>query len=117
MEDRNGNFGYSINEDHPIIRHFMEKDGLITKDLKYVLRQIAAAVPVEAIIQNHSEAASKHELRQPHGDLDKQTIDLALTIYNGLISTGMSAEIAERRLLNTQPFSEYPELTSYFKSN
>jgi len=117
MEDRNGNFGYSINEDHPVIKHFIGKDRITAKDLKYVLRQIAAAVPVEAIIQNHSESASKHELRQPHGELDKQTIELALTIYNGLIGSGMSATLAERRLLNTQPFSEYPELTSYLNTN
>ncbi len=25
----------------------------------------------------------------------------------------MSKDMAEKRLLNTQPFSEYPELTSY----
>lgn len=117
LEDRNGNFGYSINEDHPMIQHFMAKDALTAKDLKYVLRQIAAAVPVEVIIQNHSESASKHELRQPHGELDKQTIELALSIYRGLLSTDMSAEMAESRLLNTQPFSEYPELTSYLNTN
>ncbi len=117
LEDRNDNYIYSINEDHPIIRHFLEKDGLTAKDLKYVLRQIAAAVPVEAIIQNHSEAASKHELRQPHGDLDKQTIELALSIYKGLICSGMNAQMAERRLLNIQPFSEFPELISYLTTN
>jgi hypothetical protein len=116
LEDREGNFSYSINEDHPMVRHFITKDGLKAKDLKYLLRQVAAAIPVEVIIQNHSESASKHELRQPHGELDKQTIELALSIYRGLLSTGMSAEIAERRLLNIQPFSEYPELTSYLNT-
>ena len=63
-----------------MVKHFMNKDGLKAKDLKYLLRQVAAAVPVEVIIQNHSESAVKHELRKPHGDLDKQTIELALAI-------------------------------------
>jgi hypothetical protein len=95
----------------------MQKDGLMEKDIKYLLRQVAAAVPVEVIIHNHSESASKHELRKPHGELDKQTIDLALAIYKGLIGAGMSKEMAEKRLLNTQPFSEYPELTSYLTTD
>lgn len=113
MEDRDGNFIYSINEEHPIIKHFLKKENLNGKDMKYVLRQIGAAIPVETIIQNHSEAASKHELRQIRSELDKQTIDLAISIYQGLITTGMSPEMAERSLLNIQPFSEYPELTGY----
>jgi hypothetical protein len=117
LEDREGNFSYSINEDHPMIQHFMHKDGLKVKDLKYLLRQVAAAVPVEVIIQNHSESASKHELRKPYGELDKQTIELALVIYKGLISSGMSKDIAQKRLLNTQPFSEFPELTSYLDTH
>jgi hypothetical protein len=117
LEDREGNYSYSINEDHPMVQHFMTKDGLKTKDLKYLLRQVAAAIPVEVIIQNHSESAIKHELRRPHGELDKQTIDLALAIYKGLIASGMSSDMAEKRLLNTQPFSEFPELTSYLDTH
>ncbi|MBS1941913.1 MAG: ATP-binding protein [Bacteroidetes bacterium] len=113
LEDRDGNFNYSINEDHPLIQHFMRQDGLKSKDLMYVLRQVAAAVPVEVIIQNHSESAARHELRKPYGELDKQTILLARSIYKELLEAGMSKDMAEKRLLNTQPFSEYPELTSY----
>jgi len=63
MEDREGNFNYTINEEHPLVQHFVQKDKQSSKDLTYLLRQVSAAVPVELIIQNHSEAASKHELR------------------------------------------------------
>jgi len=116
MEDREGNYSYSVNEEHPVIQHFLRKDKLDAKGLKYVLRQVGEAVPVEIIIQNHSEAASKHELRKPHGELDKQTIELARSIYKGLIAAGMPPEMAERTLLNTQPFSEYLELITYLNS-
>lgn len=117
LEDREGNFNYSVNEEHPLVQHFMRQDGLKPKDLIYVLRQVAAAIPVEAIIQNHSASADKHELRKAYGELDKQTIDLAIAIYQGLISTGMAPGAAEARLLNTQPFSEYPQLTSYLNTH
>ena len=33
------------------------------------------------------------------------------------IPTGMNAQMAERRLLNIQPFSEFPELISYLTTN
>ncbi|MBK9765328.1 MAG: hypothetical protein IPO87_18830 [Flavobacteriales bacterium] len=116
MEDREGNFNYTINEEHPLVQHFVQKDKQSSKDLTYLLRQVSAAVPVELIIQNHSEAASKHELRTQYGELDKQTIELALAIYKGLLSAGMTSEQAEKGLFNTQPFSEYPELISYIQS-
>lgn len=113
LEDREGNFSYSVNEDHPVVQHFLNKSSLTPKDLTYILRQVGAAVPVEAIIHNHSQAASKHELRRTHLELDRQTIDLAISIYKGLIQAGLAEELAMKKLFNTQPFSEYPELVSY----
>lgn len=113
IKTREDSLEYSINEDHPIIRNIAESDTITKKDLKTVLNLIAETIPLETIIQNYSEDPQLFELRSENKELDEGTVALAKMMFSSLLITGVSPEIAQKQILNIEPFNEYPQLIEY----
>ncbi|MFB6343860.1 ATP-binding protein [Saccharicrinis sp. FJH62] len=111
---RDGAFDYYINEEHPILNNILSKDVIEKKDLKSIFKLIGETTPVEAIIQNYSENPESVELRDEHKELEQGTIQLAKLMYDSLLQSGISKEIAVKQILNIEPFNEYPQLIEYF---
>ena len=105
---------YFINHDHPIINNLLKKENISNKELKSVLKLIGKTTPVESIIQYHSEEPESHELRNLKNELDQGTIQVAVRMFDSLVSQGLKKEVATKQIFNIQPFNEYPELIQYF---
>ena len=112
---RDGAFDYYINEEHPIVKKSLEAEVISKKDVKTILRLIGETTPVEAIIQNYSENPESVELRDEQKELEPGTIQLAKLMFDSLLKSGISNEIAIKQILNIQPFNEYPQLIEYLK--
>lgn len=112
---RDGAYDYYINEEHPILKKNLDAEVIGKKDLKTILRLIGETTPVEAIIQNYSENPESVELRGEHKELDPGTIQLAKLMFESLIKSGITNEIAIKQILNIEPFNEYPQIIEYLK--
>jgi len=110
---RDGAFDYYINEEHPILSNILSKDVIEKKDIKSIFKLIGETTPVEAIIQNYSENPESVELRHEQKELEQGTIQLAKLMYDSLLQSGISKEIAVKQILNIEPFNEYPQLIEY----
>jgi len=106
---------YYINTEHPLIKQLIEKESISKIDFKNTLKLISDTTPVESIIQYHSEEPECHELRDNEKEPNSITIQLAKSMYNSLISTGVSREIAIKQIFNIEPFNQYKQLIEYFK--
>jgi hypothetical protein len=111
---RDGVRNYFINEEHSIVESLLEKESISSTELKTMLRLIAKTVPVEAIIQYHSEEPESHELRGNLVELDSGTIELAKMMYASLKSSGMNRDLSIKQIFNIEPFNQYTQLIEYF---
>lgn len=105
---------YFINPEHPFINGLLEQDEISTSELKSILAMIGETIPIEAIIQYHSEDPEAHELREGGKELSNILISMAIKMFSSLRTSGISKDIAIRQILNIEPFNEYPQLIEYF---
>ena len=112
---RDGAFEYYINEEHPVLKKSLNGDIIEKKDLKVILKLIGDTTPVEAIIQNYSENPESVELRGEQKELEQGTIKLAKMMFESLMQSGVSSDIAVKQILNIEPFNEYPQIIEYLK--
>lgn len=115
VKRRDGAHEYFINEEHPLIKKVFENEVVKKKDLKTIIDLIGRATPVEAIIQNYSDNPESVELRGEYDELEPGTIQLARLMFDSLITSGVSTDVAIKQILNTEPFNEYPQLIEYLK--
>jgi len=115
MKARNGSLCYKINEEHPLLIKIVESDIISKKDIKTIFNLISDTIPIEAIIQNYSEDPLNFELRSENSELIEGTVILAKMMYDTLIKTGVSSELAIKQIFHIQPFNEYPQLIEYLK--
>lgn len=106
---------YYINQEHPLLQHLLDKDSISKAEFKQTLKLIGQTTPVEAIIQYHSEEPESHELREKPKEPDKGTIHVAQLILKSIMVGGVSKEVALKRIFNTEPFNEFPQLIEYLK--
>jgi hypothetical protein len=115
IKTRDNNLDYIINEDHPVIKSIADSDSITKKDLKTILKLVTETLPIEAIIQNYSEDPMMFELRSENKDPDEATINLSRLMYQSLMISGVSHEMAVKQILHIEPFNEYPLLVEYLK--
>jgi hypothetical protein len=114
-EKRDNSIYYYINKENPLIKRVLDLDVITKNDVNSLLKLIGETTPVEAIIQNYSENPESLELRDNDKELEPNTIKLAQLMFESLLSTGISKEIAAKQIFNIQPFNEYPQLVEYLK--
>ncbi len=115
LKKRDGGIEYYINNSHPLIKKALESNSEDSKELKRIFKIIGETIPIENIIQQYSEEPESLDLRSENNELDKDTIVVAKTIYQSLLSAGYNKDMAIKQILKTQPFDQYPQLIEYFK--
>jgi hypothetical protein len=105
---------YYVNTDHPLIKQLLSQESIKRKDFRTVLNLIGETIPVESIIQFHSDDPESHELRDTDINLDQGTIEVASMMFESLISQGLNRDNAVKQIFNIEPFNQYPELEQYF---
>ena len=98
---RDGARYYYINPDHPIIKKLLTKDLITNKEFQKAIEVIGDTTPVESIIQYQSEDPESHEMRGNNTELDSGTIELAKLMYQSLLDSGKSKEIAIKQILTS----------------
>ncbi len=111
---RDGTKNYKINKNHSLIQKLIAADNVSKKEFSQFLKIIEESLPIELIIQNHSDNPEVHELREKVGELDTNTIEIAKKMYASLKASGVSHEIAIKQIFNIEPFNHYKELIEYF---
>jgi hypothetical protein len=112
---RDGTRHYYINLDHPIFKQLLEYENIDKSAFKNVLQMIGKTIPVESIIQFHSEEPESHELRDKLNEPDPFTIELAKKMYESLKRTGVAEEVAIKHIFNIEPFNQYTQLIEHFE--
>ena len=115
IERRDKSIQYYINKKNPIIKRILELDKITKNDINSLLKLVGETIPVEAIIQNYSENPESLELRDNDKELEQGTIELARLMFDSLLKSGVSKEVAIKQIFNIQPFNEYPQLIEYLK--
>jgi hypothetical protein len=107
-----GGVRYRIDVDHPAIKSIMESCGSLTPQIKALLRIIEETVPVQKIWLDTAEA--KETPRTAFAEQPSESImEVLLAVYEDLtLRRGMSAELAKKTLLSSEPFNYYPNLIS-----
>src|SRR5690606_38723284 len=91
---------YFINQEHTLIKELINKESITQTELKSILKLIGSTIPVESIIQYHSEEPESHELRENQKEPDEGTIALAQVIYKSLSNQGVTKEMAAKQIFN-----------------
>lgn len=105
---------YFINQEHTLVKDLINKESVTQTELKAILKLIGSTIPVESIIQYHSEEPESHELRENQKEPDTGTIALAQVIYKSLSNQGVTKEMATKQIFNIEPFNQYPQLIEFF---
>lgn len=104
---KNNHYFFRINQEHPAIAAQMSKFPDKQRELKKLLRLIEETVPGPGIIAKENEypdSMIRPFENAPHEEL----ISIMKELFNGWINNGMSQEMARKKLLITDPFSDYP---------
>jgi hypothetical protein len=102
---RHGELIFHLNRQHPLIAELLERDVPNRSQIAAVLDLIEQAIPTPVL-----PAAPPSERRAFEGAPPDVVVELATHLYENLLRRGMSRMEAAYRVLNTEPFNEYPEL-------
>lgn len=109
---RHGKRFYKINRNHPLVNELFSKSGDLKKELEKVIQFIEETIPVPLITLQENENEKPHG--QPFEGADHNAIQETMEkLFNGFVSSGLSAEKAKARILNTEPFNFYPEYINF----
>jgi hypothetical protein len=109
----NSEYFYRINREYPLVKELIENQGENGKKIQTLLRVIEETVPTQLIILKSSNNPDIEH--KPFENAPKEELKLVLTaMWDALIRSGVSPSEAAKRLLNTEPFSDYPEYTVSF---
>jgi len=103
---------YRIDQDHPAIAAVLESAGPLSSDVRAMLKVIEQTVPVQRIWLDTAEARETPRTGFA-GEPPAAIGETLRTIYRGLVRRrGYSHARAVEKLLNTEPFNDYPELVN-----
>lgn len=103
---------YRIDEEHPAIAAVLESAGQLAPDIRAMLKVIEQTVPVQRIWLDTAEARETPRTGFA-GEPPAAVGETLRTIYRGLVvRRGFSHARAIEKLLNTEPFNDYPELVN-----
>lgn len=109
----NGEYFYRINRSYPLVKELTEDSGESGKKIRALLRIIEETVPTPLIVLKSSTNPDIH--RKPFENSPTDELRSVMeAMWDALIRSGVPASEAGNRLLNTEPFSDYPEYTASF---
>lgn len=109
----NGEYFYRINRSYPLVRELIENTGEYGEKVKVLLRIIEETVPTPLIILKSSKNPDIN--KKPFEDSPTEELKSVLeAMWDALIRSGSSESEATKQLLNTEPFSDFPEYIASF---
>jgi hypothetical protein len=103
---------YRIQLDHPAVRSVLDDAGDLSASIRAMIRVIEETVPVQRIWLDTTEARETPRMNFA-GEPSSEVRSVLLVLYRNLvIRKGMSPSLARDRLLNTEPFNNYPEIVT-----
>jgi len=114
---QHGNYHYSINREYPLLSEILQTYGESRQKILTMLRIIEESVPIPLMVMNESnnpdkvprpfESAPSDELKQVMAE-----------VWSSMIRTGVPPENAKMRLMQMEPFSDYPDyVTEFMRKN
>ncbi len=107
---REGQVRYRVNRRHPAVRQLLECSGDLAKAIEAVLRVVEETVPVQRIWLDAIERGDVGEA--PPQGADPAAIEpIVRLIFDQLVTgDGLTHAEAKRRILQTEPFQNFPQL-------
>ncbi|WP_294674211.1 ATP-binding protein [uncultured Fluviicola sp.] len=106
---KDGRYFFRINLEHPVIEKLLNELPDKKKEIQKLLKIIEETVPGPAIIAKENEFPD-NMLKPFEKTADIEIISLMKELAVGWKQQGMSDELIKRRLLMTEPFSDYQQL-------
>jgi hypothetical protein len=108
-----GTYRYSINREYPLIKDILGNSGESGKKIEAMFRIIEETVPVPLIILNGSTNPDK--IQRPFEEAPSEDLrNVLIEIWDSLINSGIPPDMAKKRLVRMEPFSDYPEYVAEF---
>ena len=105
-----GGMRYRIDDSHPAVREVLDQAGDLAPQIRAMIRVIEETVPVQRIWLDTAEGKETPRTGFS-GDPPAEVHSVLSAVYRNLVlRKGVSPELARERLLNTEPFHNYPEL-------
>ncbi|GAB1078491.1 MAG: ATP-binding protein [Shewanella algae] len=103
---------YKVDDSHPAVRAVLDDAGSLLPQIKAMLRILEETIPIQRIWLDTAE--NKETPRTSFDDeAPSEVIEVLTIMYQNLTSKkGFSAEEAKRKLLQTEPFHDYPQLVA-----
>src|SRR5438309_5763768 len=106
-----GRISYSINREHPLVKVLTAQPGEQGRSVRALLSVIEETIPIPTITIDSAENPDAHG--KPFEAAASSALRKALAMtYGALRASGMSCGDAKVRLVNTEPFSDFPELVA-----
>src|SRR5690606_3469110 len=105
---KNGRYFFRINREHPAIAAQIKKLSGKKREVEKLLRLIEETVPGPAIIAKENEYPDS--MIRPYANTPSEELSAIMReLYKGWIKNGYSEDDAKKKLLITEPFSDYPQ--------
>ncbi|MBO9481015.1 ATP-binding protein [Salinisphaera sp. G21_0] len=110
-----GGVRYRVDDAHPAVRAVLDDAGSLLPQIKAMLRILEETIPVQRIWLDTAE--NKETPRTCFdGEAPSEVVEVLSVMYQNLTSKKrFSAEEAKRKLLQTEPFHDYPQLVASLK--
>jgi hypothetical protein len=112
-----GGMRYRIDTEHPAVRAVLDDAGNLLPQIKAMLRVIEETVPVQRIWLDTAE--NKEAPRTGFAETpSEEVVNVLMVLYrNMVLLKGMSPNMARERLLNSEPFQNYPDFVAALPDN
>lgn len=108
---QHGKISYSINREHPLVKSLATQPGEQGRRVRALLSVIEETIPVPTITMDSAESPDAQA--KPFEVAASSALRSALHLtYHALRASGLGSTDAKVRLLNTEPFSQFPELVA-----
>ncbi|MEW7277871.1 ATP-binding protein [Aquimarina sp. 2201CG1-2-11] len=105
---KNDRYFFRINRGHPVIAQQIAKLSGKKRELEKLLRIIEETVPGPAIITKENEYPDS--MVRPYEETPSEELtNVMIELFEGWIKNGASNAEARKKLLITEPFSDYPQ--------
>lgn len=106
---------YRVDEEHPAVRAVLDDAGSLLPQIKAMLRILEETIPVQKIWLDTAE--NKETPRTNFdGEAPSEVVSVLTIMFENLTyKKGFSAEDAKIKLLQTEPFNDYPQLVASLK--
>lgn len=107
-----GGMRYRIDEMHPAVRSVVDEAGVLTPQVRAMLRVLEETVPVQRIWLDTAEGRETPRTGFSGESPSEVRVVLLIMYKNLVLKKGMSPALAREQLLHTEPFHNHPELVA-----